>query len=169
MSAPSGTAPVEIDANERERLAVDGVQPRLFVAPESADDAARLLGWAAEERLAVAPRGGGTRASMGNIPRAFDMCLSTERLDKVLEYEPSDLTITVQSGIRFSELQRVLGERGQFLPLDPEADARLNGDREIRRLILKHFVQSLGGEAHITSAWYVTHAGAGSAAARSHC
>lgn len=122
MSAPSGTAPREIDASERERLAVDGMQPRLFVAPESAEDVARLLGWAAEERLAVAPRGGGTRTRLGNIPRAVDMCLSTEKLDRVLEYEPSDLTITVQSGIKFAELQRVLSERGQFLPLDPEAE-----------------------------------------------
>jgi glycolate oxidase FAD binding subunit len=37
----------------------------------------------------------------------------------VIEYEPADLTVTVEAGLRFSELQRLLAEQGQFLALDP--------------------------------------------------
>lgn len=106
----------------RQQLAVDGVQPRLFLAPKDADEAARTLAWAHEQRLATTVRGGGTRTSLGNVPRALDLVISTENLNKVVEYEPADLTITVGAGLRFAELQRVLAERNQFLPLDPAAE-----------------------------------------------
>jgi glycolate oxidase FAD binding subunit len=46
-----------------------------------------------------------------------------------VEYEPADLTVTVEAGMRFGELQRVLGEQGQLLALDPgvEEDATVGG------------------------------------------
>ncbi len=37
----------------------------------------------------------------------------------MVEYEPADLTVTVEAGIRLSELQGLLGQSGQWLPLDP--------------------------------------------------
>jgi glycolate oxidase FAD binding subunit len=105
----------------RTQLAVDGVEPRMVAAPADADEAARLLEWAAGQRLAVSTRGGGTRLALGNVPRALDLVLSTEKLNKVVEYGPADLTITVGAGTPFAEIERVLAERGQFLPLDPVA------------------------------------------------
>jgi glycolate oxidase FAD binding subunit len=105
----------------RKHFAVDGLEPRLLAAPASAEEAAALLGWASEQRLAVATRGGGTRSGLGNVPRGLDLVLSTEKLSGVVEYEPADLTITVGAGTPFEDLQRALAERGQFLPLDPAA------------------------------------------------
>ncbi len=105
----------------REQLAVDGLKPRLFVAPATPEEAARALAQAHAERLATSVRGGGTRMGLGNPPRALDLVLSTEKLNHVIAYEPADLTITVGAGIAFAELQRVLRERNQFLPLDPAA------------------------------------------------
>jgi glycolate oxidase FAD binding subunit len=118
-SAPPGVQTLP-DAG-RKHFAVDGLEPRLLAAPASAEEAASLLGWAAEQRLAVGTRGGGTRSGLGNVPRALDLVLSTEKMSGVVEYEPADLTVTVGAGTPFEELQRALGERGQFLPLDPAA------------------------------------------------
>jgi glycolate dehydrogenase FAD-binding subunit len=105
----------------RKHFAVDGLEPRLLAAPASAAEAAGMLGWAAEQRLAVATRGGGTRSGLGNVPRGLDLVLSTEKLSGVVEYEPADLTITVGAGTPLDDVQRALAERGQFLPLDPAA------------------------------------------------
>jgi glycolate oxidase FAD binding subunit len=120
----SRSAPADVqtltDAG-RKHFAVDGLEPRMLVAPTSAEEAAGLLGWAAEQRLAVGARGGGTRSGLGNVPRGLDLVLSTEKLSGVVEYEPADLTITVGAGTPFDDLQRALAERGQFLPLDPAA------------------------------------------------
>jgi len=50
------------------------------------------------------------------------MALETTGLSEIVEYEPADLTVTVQAGMRVAELQRILGEQGQFLALDPPLD-----------------------------------------------
>ena len=44
--------------------------------------------------------------------------VSAAGLNKVLQYEPKDLTIGVQAGLPFAELSRVLAENGQMVPLE---------------------------------------------------
>lgn len=41
----------------------------------------------------------------------------------VVDYTPGDLTITVRAGTPLSEIERVTGEQGQWLPLDPYGDS----------------------------------------------
>lgn len=48
-----------------------------------------------------------------------DLSVSTRALDQVLEVSPSDLTASVQSGVRMDALRQRLAEHGLWLPLDP--------------------------------------------------
>jgi FAD/FMN-containing dehydrogenase len=48
--------------------------------------------------------------------------LTTDGLTRVLEHDPGDLTCTVETGVRLSELQAVLAAAGQRLSLDPPGD-----------------------------------------------
>ncbi len=48
--------------------------------------------------------------------------LSTAGLDRILEYEPGDLTVIVEAGMRVSALQEHLDSHGQMLALDPPGD-----------------------------------------------
>jgi len=99
--------------------AVDGALPAWIVRPESVDDVSRLLRLAAEERLAVAPRGSGTLMGLGNPPRRLDGVLDLAGLAAVVDYEPADLTTTVQCGIPLAALAPRLAAQRQFFPLDP--------------------------------------------------
>ncbi|MBX9600226.1 MAG: FAD-binding protein [Bryobacteraceae bacterium] len=45
--------------------------------------------------------------------------VSTRNLSRILRYRPNDLTISVESGVRWSDLQQELGRNGQMIPLDP--------------------------------------------------
>lgn len=45
--------------------------------------------------------------------------ITTGRLNRVLQYEPRDLTISVEAGLPWRELTRLLGENRQMVPLDP--------------------------------------------------
>ena len=101
------------------RCAVDGALPAWIVRPESVDDVSRLLRLAAEERLAVAPRGSGTLMGLGNPPRRLDGVLDLAGLAAVVDYEPADLTTTVQCGIPLAALAPRLAAQRQFFPLDP--------------------------------------------------
>ena len=50
--------------------------------------------------------------------------LGLKRLDRILEHEPGDLTVTVEAGLPFDTLQAELGKRGQWLSLDAGASNR---------------------------------------------
>jgi glycolate oxidase FAD binding subunit len=45
--------------------------------------------------------------------------LSMARLDRILEHNPGDFTITVEAGAPLLEVQRVLASHGQWLAVDP--------------------------------------------------
>ena len=99
--------------------AIEGVQPQMVAEPGSAEDLARALRWAHSARLKVAPRGGGTKLCWGNPPAACDLVLPSARLNCVLEHAWADMTVIVEAGCRFADLQKTLAEHGQRLALDP--------------------------------------------------
>ena len=107
------------DSTSLASCAVDGALPAWIVRPESVDDVSRLLRLAAEERLAVAPRGSGTLIGLGNPPRRLDGVLDLAGLAAVVDYEPADLTATVQCGTPLAALAPRLAAQRQFFPLDP--------------------------------------------------
>jgi glycolate dehydrogenase FAD-binding subunit len=108
---------------------IDGLTPREVASPSTAEELASALKAATNVGHAVAAVGGGTQLDLGMPPARLDLVIETTRLNKVVEYEPADLTVTVEAGMRFSELQRILGEQGQMLALDPpvEASATVGG------------------------------------------
>jgi glycolate oxidase FAD binding subunit len=89
------------------------------IVPASVEEVAEVLHAHAESRTPVVPIGGGTKQHIGRAPEPPSAMLSLERLNAVHHYDPGDLTIGVGAGLKLSELQRVLAERGQFLPIDP--------------------------------------------------
>jgi glycolate oxidase FAD binding subunit len=107
------------DSASLDRCAVDGVLPAWVVRPTSVNEVSRLVQIAAEERLAVAPRGSGTLMTLGNPPRRLDGVLDLSGLAAVVDYEPADLTATVQCGIPLAALAARLAAQRQFFPLDP--------------------------------------------------
>jgi glycolate oxidase FAD binding subunit len=98
---------------------VDGVPAAEVVAPFDARQVAETLAEAAARARAVAPIGGGTALALGNPPERVDISLSTERLSRILDYEPTDLVLSVEAGARLADVQAVLAEHGQRLPIDP--------------------------------------------------
>jgi len=100
-------------------LPVDGVTPRFVARPGSVAEVSRLLVLAHAEGLAVAPRGAGTALGLGNRPTRLDLVIALGRLNRVVEYEPADVTVSVEAGMTLDDLERALGKHRQLLPLDP--------------------------------------------------
>jgi len=84
--------------------------------PGSVPEAARLL---RATSGSVLVRGGGTKQGWAGRVPAPDLLLQTSGLNGLLEHNPADMTAAVQAGIPLAELQRRLGEAGQWLALDP--------------------------------------------------
>ncbi len=104
--------------------AVDGIVPKYVIYPESADQVAAVLKWAADHGLAVIPCRNATKLGIGNPPRRYDIALSLKQMNNVWHYEPADLTISVESGMKFSDVQHFVDRHKLWLPLDPPAAAR---------------------------------------------
>ena len=65
------------------------------------------------------PAGLASRLAWGPSLQAPCERLSIDQLDRILEHNPGDFTITVEAGAPLLEVQRVLAGHGQWLAVDP--------------------------------------------------
>jgi glycolate oxidase FAD binding subunit len=93
------------------------------VTPASPEDLAEALHQASSNFRSIAVIGNASKHSMGGAILAADVVISTAGLRRVLQYEPNDLTISVEAGMPFSELQARLAQRKQMIALDPPFSA----------------------------------------------
>ncbi len=84
----------------------------LTVAPPTIDAVAEVLGWASTEGHRVLPWGGGTHMgpATGEAP---DVVVLTSGLNRVVDWQPEDLTLVVEAGVPVSEIEASLAERRQ--------------------------------------------------------
>jgi len=92
----------------------------LTAAPSSPEDLAELLAEASAGRLKVLVWGGGTHQGLGHRVEP-DLVISTSRLNRLLAWEPDDMTVVVEGGMGVEDLELRLAARGQtaVLPETP--------------------------------------------------
>ncbi|HUO33774.1 MAG TPA: FAD-binding oxidoreductase [Candidatus Acidoferrum sp.] len=112
-----GAANVWDDPASLAPYAIDGILPNSVVRPGSAAEAAEIVKFAAVERLALVPVGARTKVSMGAPPRKYNLALDLSRLNRIVAYDPGDLTLSVEAGAILADVATALGAHGQFLPL----------------------------------------------------
>ncbi|MSP21886.1 MAG: FAD-binding oxidoreductase [Dehalococcoidia bacterium] len=93
--------------------------PSIAVRPESAEEVALLLDVARADSAAVVPVGAHTAMTLGRPLSRYDVALDMLGLDRIIEYEPADMTVTVEAGVRLADLQARLQQHGQYLSVDP--------------------------------------------------
>ncbi len=98
---------------------IDGASPSLHVSVTRPDDIATTLAICNRLGAVVVPRGGGTHLHIGAPPDHVDVLLDLRMLNRVIAYNPEDLTLAVAAGARFTDIQQRLAENGQTLALDP--------------------------------------------------
>lgn len=111
-----GAAAFVGDAAKLAAYQIDGVTPSAALLPSSPEEIVEIVKFAAAEGLALVPCGARTKLGIGMPPRQYDVALDLSRLDKIAAYDPDDLTLSVEPGVRLCELQRKLNDHGQFLP-----------------------------------------------------
>jgi glycolate oxidase FAD binding subunit len=89
------------------------------LAPSNPAELAEVLRDAAAAGRTIALAGNGTKCRMAGPVEPADVALTTVSLRGVLQYEPRDLTISVEAGLSWSEFTHLLSENRQMVPLDP--------------------------------------------------
>lgn len=90
-----------------------------LLMPESLKDLEQGIQHCHHQKETVLPCGSGSKLSWGQGIQRADWLLSVQRLNRVIEYTPADLTITVESGISLKDLHAHLHQSQQFWPVDP--------------------------------------------------
>src|SRR5580704_583588 len=90
-----------------------------ILLPETPERLAESLRDAASAHRTIRLGGNFSKDRLGGAPQPADVVISTSRLNRLLQYDPRDLTISVQAGMPFAELERTLAGHRQMLPLDP--------------------------------------------------
>jgi glycolate oxidase FAD binding subunit len=89
------------------------------LSPATAEEVAAALRRASDARQTIQIRGAGTKIHWGRPARHVDAVLDMRALNRVLAHEHGDMTATVEAGATLRDVNRTLGEHGQWLPLDP--------------------------------------------------
>lgn len=97
----------------------EGVIPDLVVFPSSAEDVSKILKLANRHRFPVIPRGQGSGLTGGSIPVHGGVVLVFTRMNRILEVDTENLTVTVEPGVITFDLQQEMAKQGLFYPPDP--------------------------------------------------
>lgn len=116
---------MENTTENRARFAIDGREPQQVTFPDSIEQVAEALRSASEQKTTVTPVGEGGFLHIGAVPRRYDLALSLQKLNRIVDYQPTDMTVTVEAGMPLACLQALLGENRQWLPLDPPCPDRV--------------------------------------------
>ena len=87
--------------------------------PDSPEQLAQCLREAAGAKQTIRLYGNFSKDRLAGPPQPAEVCVSTGSLNRLLQYDPRDLTVSVQPGMPFADLERALAEHRQMLPLDP--------------------------------------------------
>jgi len=106
-----------VDPAALDGYAIGGKIPAAATRVESAEQIAEIVKFAVAGKLAVVACGARTKLDMGAAPRQYDLALDVTRLDRIVAYDPGDMTLSVEPGIPLHRIQSALAEHRQFLPL----------------------------------------------------
>ncbi len=123
-----GKSGVSVEKEKVEAYSKDEVAPHLWSKnyfaevvcfPENTDQISLLMKYANKNHIAVTPRGAGTGLSGGAVPAYKGIELSLERMNKILEFDEENLTITVEPGTITADINKAASDRKLLYAGDP--------------------------------------------------
>lgn len=87
--------------------------------PTTAQELATALRDAASHGEPFTLEGAGSKRRMGGRPTAGRVSIEMSAMGRLLQYDPRDLTISVEAGMPWARFVEITAEQGQMAPLDP--------------------------------------------------
>ena len=88
--------------------------PEIVVRPDCTDQVSKILKLANEELIPVTPRGAGSGLSGGAVPVYGGIVIAFDRMNKILELDTANMTITVEPGVIANDINEYLKPHGLF-------------------------------------------------------
>src|SRR6201986_2192353 len=111
----------------RDESPFDAPPPEAVVFCESTEDVAFVVATASKHRVPVIPYGAGSSLEGHLLAVQGGVSVDVSRMNRLLQLNAEDLTVTVQAGVTRLQLNREIRDTGLFFPIDPGADATIGG------------------------------------------
>jgi len=121
------TAAAVRDQHGRGESVYDAAPPEVVVFCEHNDEVAFVVALAAQHAVPVIPFGIGSSLEGHLLAVQGGVSIDLSRMNRVLQVNAEDLTVTVQAGVTREQLNREIKDTGLFFPIDPGANATLGG------------------------------------------
>lgn len=95
--------------------------PQAVLRPGSTEEVSRIVQLCDQYHIPIVPRGSGTNLCAGTVPVEAGVVLLFNRMNKILEIDEQNLTVTVQPGLITQELIEQVEQLGLFYPPDPSS------------------------------------------------
>jgi glycolate oxidase len=108
-------------AYEQDALTAYRQMPMVVVLPSSTSEVAAVLRICNSLGVKVVPRGAGTSLSGGALPLADGVVLGLARLNRILDIDYDNRTVTCQPGVTNLAISRAVDSRGFYYAPDPSS------------------------------------------------
>jgi glycolate oxidase len=95
--------------------------PLAVVLPRTTEEVAKVLKYCNAQRVKVVPRGAGTSLSGGALPAEDAVVVAISRMNRVIETDFENRTITVETGITNLAITEAVSAEGFFYAPDPSS------------------------------------------------
>ncbi|AZB42105.1 glycolate oxidase subunit GlcD [Bacillus sp. FJAT-42376] len=95
--------------------------PDAVVSPRSAEEVSLVVKLCGQYNVPIVPRGSGTNLCAGTCPTEGGIVLLFKHMNKILEVDEENLTVTVQPGAVTLDIIHEVEARGLFYPPDPSS------------------------------------------------
>lgn len=113
----------------RDELGGVSRMPDILVRPLTTEEVSGVMAYAYENNIPVVARGSGTGLVGGCVSLHGGILLETVGMNKIIELDEENLTVTLQPGVLLMELAAFAEEHGYLYPPDPgEKSATIGGN-----------------------------------------
>ena len=104
-------------------------KPEVLMFVQSAEEISKIMKYANENMIPVVVRGNGTGLVGGCVPLEGGIVICTSKMNKIIELDENNLTLTVEPGVLLFEIYQYVESRGYFYAPDPgEKTATIGGN-----------------------------------------
>ena len=94
-------------------------RPDVIVLPDSTEEVSRVAALASKEKIPIIARGSGTNLSGGTVALKGGIVVHFSRMNRILEIDIPNRTVTVEPGVRTLDLQNLILKQGFLYAPDP--------------------------------------------------
>lgn len=120
-------APADLNLHAKDQSAHAAHPPEVVAWPNTEAQVSAVLAYAHAHRIPVTAWGAGTSIEGNPIPVQGGIVLNLQRLNRIVAVHAADFQVTVEPGVFYKDMNKMLAQHGLFFAPDPGANASIGG------------------------------------------